>query len=318
MNPIASRLTPRGLAVLGRLGLRFLPWVGLGLLAWELWNLYRSAKWARAPRGYTKTSSCGRQDDFFSSVGTTCAQQQPQWILEMFPIRDYHNPIYTYSIDPPTTYGGYPANFVEGEWYKNGQPIFIPPAFSPLPNDVFDPWIPPAPRPLPYEVLPHRTPSPDRGNGPAVKPRIVGEPTVSVGPNGVTRSTAPHARVRHRANVRERKVSPYGTQGMRLLRWFQWALGAVTEAGDIIDSVWSALPGEVRWTPGVRKNTPQAKLKDIWDHYDQIDIDKMMENLVLNQIEDSIIGAANAQAGKAGNGLGIPGSGSRLTNPLFL
>jgi len=100
---------------------------------------------------------------------------------------------------------------------------------------------------------------------------------------------------RPKPRVRERKLNLKSKLG-RIGVLFGW-LG---EANDAIDAVWQALPNEYRHRVGKgNKHTPQGKLRDLWDHYDQIDMWEAMKNLAYNQAVDFAVGKFNQVGNEA-------------------
>lgn len=122
--------------------------------------------------------------------------------------------------------------------------------------------------------------------------------------------------------VRERKATS------KWRRYVFPGIGAVTESLEVIDAFWDALPKEVRsgheyrgdyviksktdnsrkyipWSAKnmhwvqTRKVTPQEKLEDLWKHYDRLDLEKALKNVVENDIEDKVLGRASAKVDKA-------------------
>jgi len=84
-------------------------------------------------------------------------------------------------------------------------------------------------------------------------------------------------------------------------------LGTLTEAGDIIDAFYTAIPAKGtgrRWKGRDGKwreaaITPQGKLAFIFKHADKIDLTKAFENLAENAAEDFVLGRGNQIVNKA-------------------
>lgn len=68
-----------------------------------------------------------------------------------------------------------------------------------------------------------------------------------------------------------------------------------TEFNDFVDCVHSALPDELQAEWG---STPQAKLEAIWKGRESLDYAQVIKNLIINEIEDRIVGKLNGLAGE--------------------
>lgn len=83
-------------------------------------------------------------------------------------------------------------------------------------------------------------------------------------------------------------------------------VNTLTEGVDFIDSAYNALPEskQAKWkdTPHKWRNpTVQAKLKALYDNYNDVDLSVFLDNLITNQIEDMFygrLGRLNADASK--------------------
>lgn len=132
------------------------------------------------------------------------------------------------------------------------------------------------PRPTVYPKPSITTPTP----GTPVDADVVASPgggAVYVRPSTHRSATPPRG-------VRERKATiAGGTRAVTVV------YGAVTEAKDVIEAVWQALPRSSR-TPGA--NVTQMT-QDLWRHYDEIDVSTAVQNLIYNQAIDAVIGKAN-------------------------
>lgn len=83
--------------------------------------------------------------------------------------------------------------------------------------------------------------------------------------------------------TRERKVRVRGSGGVLRI------LNSVTEALDFIDALWLALPANLR-TPYA---TPQQKLADLYTNINEIDVEQAITNVILEQVEDYAFGRAS-------------------------
>ena len=85
-----------------------------------------------------------------------------------------------------------------------------------------------------------------------------------------------------------------------------------TETLDLIDSLWDALPENIRrswpktgvagptaYRPGARYHSPQDKLRAIYRHMDVLDVPAAIRNIIENHIEDAIIGRLNRGSDRA-------------------
>jgi hypothetical protein len=72
--------------------------------------------------------------------------------------------------------------------------------------------------------------------------------------------------------------------------------GLVTEAADAIKCVYNSLPKKVRAQRKGQHRTGPNMLSDIWDHWNEVDVEKAIKCLVLNEMTDRAIGKAS-QAG---------------------
>lgn len=155
------------------------------------------------------------------------------------------------------------------------------------PNDLPIRWFGPDPVPLPTVLVPYRPNDPigsTRNNG-DVKPRFVPR-----------RPPEP---------PREREVKLRATAGV--VGVIQRLGHATTELLDHIDSFHDALPKQYQakggYVPGLgfRKATPQAKVEAVMKNFDKLNWNDVIKNVAKNEIEDRILGRANAGADRALN-----------------
>lgn len=158
----------------------------------------------------------------------------------------------------------------------------------------------PEPAHLPISVVPYLRPENPNyapGNGPLRGP----VPVPATPPEHVTvEVTDPYSPPTASASSPVRRPPGPRTREKkaRLLRaWapFNRVLSSVTEGLDFIDAVFYALPANRRWGA----YTPQAKLARIWKHYDEIDIEQALLNLLINEIQDRVIGSLASAAARA-------------------
>lgn len=206
---------------------------------------------------------------------------------------------------------------VEAPYLYPGFRPFIPPAIDPfaLPIDQPAEYVP-----LPYKLIPARTPNPRRApqeqpqRGPATSPsRRPGRPLPSprlapgfsqsiAGVPGASIIITPTEEVfvapsapanpkPPREGVKERKFrATYGVAG--------GVYGAITEGKDFIESFYGALPKDKQKCG--KNGSPQCMLNAIYNGWDDVDINKAIKNLINNEINDRLPGAAS-KAGKGKN-----------------
>lgn len=96
-------------------------------------------------------------------------------------------------------------------------------------------------------------------------------------------------------NEKERKARDGGAIGKGLA-----VFGQATEVSDAVDAIYKALPKKVRgreWYKS-RKQDPSMlnKIKAIFSNYDQVDIQKALEEIGKDQLQDALIGKASNKA----------------------
>lgn len=149
------------------------------------------------------------------------------------------------------------------------------------PNDLPILWFGPNPVPLPTVLVPHRE------NDPLGSTRNNGDSKPSFVPRG-----PPPARVK--------EVKLRATAG--LVGVLQRSMHAGTELLDHIDSFHEALPKQYQAKGGFikglgfRNATPQAKVEAVMKNFDKLDWNDVAKNIAKNEIEDRILGRANAKA----------------------
>lgn len=90
--------------------------------------------------------------------------------------------------------------------------------------------------------------------------------------------------------------------------WLARIFGEATEAKDIIDAFYQSLPKDVR-KKYKRNPPPQDALRALYDHAEQIDLQRAIELLAINAIEDSVVGGIIGRAQRAAIKRGInPGA----------
>jgi hypothetical protein len=61
---------------------------------------------------------------------------------------------------------------------------------------------------------------------------------------------------------------------------------------DVVNSLWGALPIHRQTREPGKRTSPQEKVMDLADHFDDIDWAQAFENMVNNQVEDLAFGYA--------------------------
>lgn len=172
---------------------------------------------------------------------------------------------------------GYPA--VNARYYSVPAEAAAPapsksPPYRPIQPDVaVDP--PAYPNgldpPIPYPLIPHVTPpGTERGNGPR-------------------RRSRPDKRARYRHAPPGRKIKEKKGKGIagHLVRWIM----QVTEGEDLIDALWDALPDEYKSKHVKGRSRATEKFLDLYRHINDIDVERGIENIILNMVKDAIIGS---------------------------
>lgn len=171
-----------------------------------------------------------------------------------------------------------------------------------------------SPRPQRPDV-PSTYPTPQRPDDPRTDGPI---PPVIVVPPTVLRPPGPGERER-KFRFKPGLYSAYETA--------RWALHGLTEAQDLVNAIWDALPGSVksgktRGPNGVfvqkdigPKGLPE-KFMDIYNNLDKVNWSQAIHNIVKNEIEDQLIGRGLGKLDKAAKNLGLP-SGYRLNNIVW-
>lgn len=151
--------------------------------------------------------------------------------------------------------------------------------------------------PLPWVLLPGNPNGTYNPPGTAPTPGTDGPPRP---PRPPRPPENPH---RPKPGVKERKRR-WG--GKMPLSYAKDILNTVTEGCDAIDALWQALPGDVKWTPGVPK-TCDKKAADLWKNVDKVDWDLAIMNLLQMYAEDKLWGKYFQLSDKAAAGFGMPG-----------
>lgn len=187
----------------------------------------------------------------------------------------------------------------------------VKPVLPPWINPQYPPFTPtpPAVIPAPYSVVPYLPPrSPDR------------KPDTSYGDK-----PKPIPNPRQAPKPREREIK-MKLRGPKWIYGLQKLYHEYTEANDVIDAIYEALPENLRkGAEKARKKElknagkkqiigPQDKLEVLYHNLDRVDLNEAFKNILKNQIEDAAVGAANQHVKKWADSNGIvlgPGGLSR-------
>lgn len=171
----------------------------------------------------------------------------------------------------------YPAMWPEAlpSWLRSVAPGIAPVGVPEPGNHPFGDLSPTPWRLVPTSRPGHWPQSPVAGNGvePAPVPLPVAKP-VGRPPRG----------------VKERKLTLRTAGGIAL-----HVAEGITEGLDGLDAIWWALPKKYR-----KGKTPQGKAWDLYLHWDKVDVQKMMVNLLRNELTDRAIGRISAYVNKHG------------------
>lgn len=368
---------------------RWVPGIGWGLLAYDLFSFLKGRRSAVQQTGWVTNCRVGGGDPIGNNYncsppagpGAVSKSYYNQWVGRPRFIADrwYLSEIertggdasnYTFlgkarmwhfaPANSPPTYQPYYAPVPDlgygpdpGYWF----PTWIDPGFIP-------PTVPaPEPSPPPYEAVPHRQPNPDRveqtergyhvhgkstrhdfrsqyyanpalnpwgshvvapANGmqgmsyvaqvlggrvsrtsvvsPSVEPNIYPRPGGEVDPVHPPDSAGPRD-PGTREKERKHKLSIGGSPAT--------LVGAFTESLDFLDVLYRSLPSKYNRTKKCKpkKLGVAKKAKLVWDHANEIDLEKFVVNFTNNQIQDAVFGGfgrlAARGAHKAGLGHGM-------------
>ena len=171
------------------------------------------------------------------------------------------------------------------------QPLELP-MFRPMSRPVSSPMPAQAPKAVPWALIPlqrplwrdSKTENHVRGPLPRVRPQARTRPARPRPPGPKTR---------------ERKaLATGGLNGIKKL------INFVTESLDALNALYKALPADLRrklFMDSGRYMTPQDKIAALWKNYDQIDLNKAVLNLIMENLQDKWIGKF-AKAGQKERG----------------
>lgn len=198
------------------------------------------------------------------------------------------------------------------------QAALVDPTLHPVFTEV--PW--PHPKPLPYRVLPHRKDTVFRVTEPKVSPRvatggasarITGEAlgvagggatkrTLNVGGGGkieiVTRVGSTANKPPGRNTKEKKKIA-----GIARNTGFGRAIGRSTEVVDFVEAVYKGLPGRIKHKHYDKRQTPMEKARLIYRYAHLLDINVVVRELLMNELEDFLIGRIGKRTAKANRAL---------------
>lgn len=201
----------------------------------------------------------------------------------------------------------WPLNEWDIDWRPYWKPTAVPPYpdewWNPQPVQDIAPQVTPEPRTAPKPNRARRTskkpdkrysPSEQTQRGPIpVRPPGLGiAPQIAISPEPQPVRWEPNTH-RNRPPSRqdkERKVR-VDSRGVGII----WrSLGELTELFDYLDAFHDALP----WYRQCGGCTVQRRLEIVYEHFDEIDLQLLFENLIINEIEDRVIGGLNRGVGR--------------------
>ena len=269
------------LAGLSRVAARAIPYVGLALLAYDLYELYRWWKGSAGTAagwnftGFHEISDCGWPEEMVTGVsgyyacGATITG--PHGFTLPLPADDvttfstfyrHYTSIFGDAMRKAKGYerdtgytGGVDTEYHEATdpspqiWGLVGVPVglgFLP-AVDPMVLPIGQPV--PTPEPIPFRVLPHRQPNPyrveqsERGYsiGSIEDPSLGQSPTYEVSSKGAQEIKPEHSYSRPPKRTKERKV-----KGTRIGGKILSVVNPFTELLDAVDAIYKALPSEYK------------------------------------------------------------------------
>jgi hypothetical protein len=188
-------------------------------------------------------------------------------------------------VDPsdPTVKAATPVKNLDGSGLADLPALGAPQMLDPNSTLPLDPGV--QPKPMPYALIPEwqsnpfRSPSEQTQKGPKTQTRPRKEPPKRPKWPGPPRK-----------GEKERKVSATQRQIIRFAM-------AVTEANDFVDNLYDALPKSEQICHG--KGALVCKYQQVAKNFKDIDIEKAIENVIINEISDRIIGKIEAQIQRA-------------------
>lgn len=326
LAPVPGRVGAKAAAYLaGRFATRLIPYVGWGLLAYDVYRVASELWYKPANAGSIDFAGWTHQ----CAIGATGVPRGYAWkqVAGADPVScNLNTPgdVYTRAMPAikPTTGtiffgdttvlpapGQGPANGrfrIKDSWTKNAPS-------SPTPYQI--PYVLPD-LPLLPEPAPFQWPRPGRGGDfkqPQQRPRnkpkekkirrpghrekvqpyergaIQFEPGTGRAP-----VSKPHLQLKPTKRYKEKK-GVFNASTKMVKKIVDGTFGTYTEFDDFVNAMWKSLPKELQ-TRKPRYITD--KLKDLWKHWDQADLGDAALNYAMNEIQDNVIGKANKYASK--------------------
>lgn len=195
------------------------------------------------------------------------------------------------------------------------QPVPNPIPWRDLPGRRPNPWTPERPewgnepwRSPDESPVPGQRPAPGTAPVPAPGPVPDWELYPNPGPISPQTPTQPNGRPgqdatiprRPRRGEKERKISAYGKSGGRAFALR--IVNLVSEGVDLMDAFYWALP-DYR-TSGKHNATQRAE--QLWKHWDEVDMQQAMENVIANELQDRFYGRLGRAAADLAISTGRP------------
>lgn len=248
-------------------------------------SVFRGHNWTGRPTAWNG-ERCWVRDASSPEVSTP-AGLVPMEVPQYFPFPAYQPPIFF------------------------GEPMFVPESgigsFRRI-RDEASPDLVAEPYPR-NEPRPRLRPNQEPVVGVVVNVPPVGVPTASAAP--VHPQRPPRAGRERERKARRRAAGAFasGNRIGQAFRRLDEATGlpvrrvfdAVTEAMDWLNAVFYSIDGA---PPGL---TPQEKAQFIWENYERIDVDQLIENIVIMELQDRALGEMSRRAYKGLSGAGFSG-----------
>lgn len=228
----------------------------------------------------------------------------PQWFVDPFLVPEVNPGLETWPALLPMPLRRHKTNpnrRSQPEPTPGTRPKEFPAPAEPIPAKPRRPGLRPSQVPV-WEVGTSTKPTtPDQGASPSRDPGTQTRPGTATQPGGASggRTAAGpgiHTKEPPGPKVKERK----GRVAKELWDALN-AFGKMTEAQDMIDNAWKALPKSVR-TKAFHKGQYVRpawwkRASDVWNNWDKIDMEQFVKNVIANHIEDELIGRQSALPG---------------------
>nr|QJB20625.1 MAG: hypothetical protein [Microvirus sp.] len=235
------------------------------------------------------------------------------------------SPTYPWPINPPAharqLFKGQQYNLaghkqIIASWTRSVDGPARVPAVAVDTRPMEHPWSPPSRRtplapytpalPVPWELIPHKKPDPFEpppASDVAPSPPADRKRVLEMSQSRIRISSQPNTRRPPKRNEKEKKFQGSSGAARMIFGKLARAKEAATEIDDFIDNIFEALPKKRQKELKGRK-TPQAKLKKVYDHFDEVDWEEAAKNWAKNYIEDKMMGRALREADRISDALG--------------